>query len=440
MDQAIFSAGFRERPYWLDALPQPAASEAGSLALPARADVVVVGAGLTGLAAAWELARAGRSVVVLDAGAPGEGASSRNAGMLGRNFKHSFTSLMDRFGLDTAKAYFQELQAVYLEATQRIEEEGLDCAFRRSGRLTGALSPQHFERLVREYELRGRHLGEQFRVIEPADAFELGTQRYHGGIHIIDNATLQPAAYARAMLRRARAAGALVIGHCRVHGLARDGKAGFEAHTALGKIRCRDVLVATNGYSQGMASWVTRRLIPIHAYMVATEPLPPDVLQGLLPARRTVHDNRRSSNYMQLSPDGQRLLFGGRTGSRPANLRDVAAQLHEDMVFHFPQLRHARLSHAWTGRCAATGDLFPHVGVYDGMHYALGYCFSGNAMAPYLGVRAARHIMGAPDAGTMFGRGAFPTVPWLARQPGLMPILMRYYQWADRPRSRAAAA
>jgi len=369
IDTSIFSADFREHPYWRDALPAQEYTSTAD-AIPRSADVVVVGAGLTGVSAAWELANAGRDVVALDAGEPGAGASSRNAGMLGRYFKHSF--------------------------------------------------------------------GEQVKFISASESIELGSQRYHGGVHVLDNGSLQPALYVRAMRGRAERAGARIVGHCPVAAIVRD-RHGFEAVTPRGTLRARDVLVATNGYTSELTPWLVKRLIPIDAYMIATEPLSEDLLRGLLPAHRTYLDNRRNSNYMQRSPDGKRLLFGGRTGHRPPTLRRLAVDLYRDMRFLFPQLEGVKITHAWTGRCAATADLFPHTGVHDGMHYALGYCFSGNAMAPYLATKAAKRILGSPDAHTIFAKDDFPRVPWPARQARLMPLVMRYYEWMDRPTQRTAA-
>ena len=76
----------KELPYWWEHAPP---TSVDTPALPARADVAVIGSGYTGLSAALTLARAGRSVIVLDSGIPGIGASSRNGGMLGHSLKPS---------------------------------------------------------------------------------------------------------------------------------------------------------------------------------------------------------------------------------------------------------------------------------------------------------------------------------------------------------------
>jgi glycine/D-amino acid oxidase-like deaminating enzyme len=438
-EASILSANFKTRPYWWDALKRDQPTDGTFVAeLPASADVVIVGAGLTGVCAAWELVRGGRDVVVLDAGEPGEGASSRNAGMLGRNFKHSFKELIEAYGLDTGRACFAELHEIYKGAVALIADEKIDCDFRKCGRFIGALSPAHHTRLVEEYELRARHLGEEVKLVPVAEELEIGSTRYYGGVHIIDNASIQPVRYYDALRRRAEAVGARIIGHTPVASVTREGNQ-FVAHTARGTIAARDVLIATNGYTRQVLPWFFRRLIPINAFMIATEPLSDNLAKSVLPAHRTYSDNRRTANYMQLSPDGKRLLFGGRTGLRPRSLRQLAVDLQREMSFLFPQLAGVKIEYAWTGRCAASGDLFPHTGVHDGMHYSLGYCFSGNAMGPYLGMKAAKRILGSPDAGTIFER-PLPGVLWPARQQSLIPLVMNYYRWMDRPVDKSQAA
>lgn len=432
MTGPIFTADFKETPYWIDAARDPAARQTDPAPLPATADVVVVGAGLTGVGAACELARGGRDTLVLDAAEPGEQASSRNAGMLGWHSRHYFTDLTETADIETATRFYGELRAVYDEAIRRIRDEKIDCDFRRNGRFVGALSRPHFDKMTREYETRARLLGEDVEIVPRDKQTEIGSTRYHGGVITWENASIQPARHARAMRQRAERAGARIIGHTPVTGIVRD-NAGFEVTTARGTVHTRDVLIATNGYSGSLIPWLADRLIPINAYMVATEPMSENLTTAILPNHRMYSDNRRRANYMQLSPDRRRLLFGGQTGAWPVDLRKVAGRLHGDMIGLFPDLAGVRLSHAWTGRCAATWDLYPHVGVHDGMHYAAGYCFSGNAMAPYLGIRAARRILGAPGADTFFARGDFPRAPWYARSDRLMAVLMSYYAWADRP-------
>jgi glycine/D-amino acid oxidase-like deaminating enzyme len=107
-------------------------------------------------------------------------------------------------------------------------------------------------------------------------------------------------------------------------------------------------------------------------------------------------------------------------------------KLREEMVHFFPELEDVEVSHAWTGSCAATGDMFPHVGQHDGIYFATGYCFSGLAMAPYLGHKAAMRLLGNVEAAeTLFTQDELRYVPWPKRQSFLIPVAMQYYRMRE---------
>ena len=95
--------------------------------------------------------------------------------MLGRNFKHPFKTLVGRVGLGEAIFYYRELHEAYSAAVARIRYEGFTCKFRRTGRFIGALSPTHYERLARTYELRAKHLGEAVEIVPAESQTEIGS-------------------------------------------------------------------------------------------------------------------------------------------------------------------------------------------------------------------------------------------------------------------------
>lgn len=433
----IFAPDFTDRPYWLTSAPSPASP---ALALPAQADVVVVGAGLTGLAAAHDLARAGRSVLLLDAAEPGEAASSRNAGMLGRNTKHSFLGLARAAGQEVAIRYFCDLHRVFQSALSRIAEEELDCGYQQHGRVVLAHTPEQFAGLCAEYEARARHLGEAVTVLDKGVQAEVGSRQFAGGVHVHDNGAVHAGLYTQAFMRRARNAGVTMIGHMPVTAIRRDAR-GFRVGTRQGEVRAQEVLLCTNGYTAGLVPWISRRLIQIESYIVATEALPPDVIASVFPNNRTYIDSTRRPMSMRVSPDGTRILFGARTGE-PKNqpVRDTARLIYSDIVAAFPQLRGYRLANAWGGRCAVTWDHFPHVGQHDGLHYALGYNFSGLAMAPYLGDLLARQVLGEARDSAFQSRD-FPAVlmPARAFDAAATRQIIRYYGWCDHASMRRAS-
>ena len=98
---AVLTEDFKPTPYWWGLAPRPEPTEAGP---PAEAETVIVGAGNVGLSAALTLARRGREAVVLDAEAAGHGASTRNAGYLGRQVWHKYGEMVPKLGRERAAA------------------------------------------------------------------------------------------------------------------------------------------------------------------------------------------------------------------------------------------------------------------------------------------------------------------------------------------------
>ena len=422
-------------PYWWEAAPRPALPET---ALPASVDVAIVGSGITGLNAARELARAGRKVLVLEAREPGWGASSRNAGYVGRVLMHSLGSLIAREGEARAVAIYRELRAAYDSVGETVRSESIDCAYRVCGRFYAANSPRQYEELARELELRKRHLGDEFEMVpRAAQRSEVGSARYHGGALILDLASLHPGLYHLGLLRSAVAAGAAVAAHTSLEAIAGE-RGSFTLATSRGPFNARELIMATNGYSGPAMGWLRRRVVPFDAYMIATAPLPPALIARLIPRDRTVLDTNHNLDFVRRSPDGTRILFGARTGSRFATPEAAARRLAPLLARIFPELAGIALSHSWTGRCAATFDFYPHIGVHRGIHYALGYCFAGIPMGTHFGQKLALKIIGAKEGSTAFDERPFPTLPLYSGNNWFVPPLMRGVDLLDRWHARGA--
>jgi glycine/D-amino acid oxidase-like deaminating enzyme len=425
----VLASEFKTTPYWWEAAPR---ERVDPVPVPSSTDVAIVGAGYTGLAAALMLARAGRSVAVIEAESAGFGASSRNAGFIGRTFKASFGALLEAEGANYAISVYRELQAAFDTVATLIEEEGIECGWRRCGRYVAALSERHYDSIARTLELKHKHLGDPFEMVPAAEQHrEIGSDAYRGGAIIPDLGSLHPGLYHSGMLKLARAAGARIVTGTRVTAIRRETR-GFGVATDRGNLFARHVLVATNGYTTKLTPWLNRRVVPFRGYMIATEPLAPERLDRLLPRDRTIHDWNHNLNFMRRSPDGTRMLMGGLTGSAEGDLARMARRLHRHYRALFPELAAIRLTHCWSGYCAGTFDLWPHLGEHEGVHYALGYCYAGVPMGTYLGRKAALRIMGQHDAETIFADRPFPTMPLYRGGGWFMPLVMKWYDWQDR--------
>src|SRR5690606_12971931 len=155
-----------------------------------------------------------------------------------------------------------------------------------------------------------------------------------------------------------------------------------------------------------------RRVVPVASYIIATEPLPEGLAERLIPKGRAVSDTARVLAYFRLSPDGRRMVFGGRASFRSLGGRAGARGLHAMMTRRFPELAGVPISHGWSGNVAFARDRLPHMGAAEGLHWAVCCNGSGVAMMSYLGDRIARRILERPNAPTCaFDGGAFPTIP-----------------------------
>ncbi len=421
------------KPYWTDGL-SPASGLAE--ALPAKVDVLIVGSGYTGLNAAIETARGGRSTLVVDAGDLGHGCSTRNGGQVGTSIKPSLASLTQKYGAERAAAIRGEGMTALEWIEERIRAEGIDCDFRRTGRFHAAHSQAKYEGLAAD--VAGlRKEGIEVEVVTRADQRrEIGTDGYYGGLVYPRHAQLQPAKYHHGLLNAALRAGAAVAGQAAVRAIRREGQE-FVAETAKGQVRARDVIVATNGYTGPFSGWHRRRVIPIGSYIIATEELPKELIAGLFPTDRVITDTRKVVCYYRTSPDGRRVIFGGRVSAYETEAALSSPALYENMCRLFPELRGSKITHLWSGTVAYTFDELAHIGVHDGIHYSMGYCGSGVSTASYFGMRLGQKVLGRKEGQTAFDGLSFPTRPFYTGKPWFLPATVAWYRWQDERDARA---
>jgi glycine/D-amino acid oxidase-like deaminating enzyme len=418
----------RGQPYWWEEAPP---QHLPQLPVLATADVVIMGAGYTGLSAAIVLARAGRSVHVFDRMRPGEGASTRNGGITSGSIRPSLAEMTRRFGQERADAILAESKAGREDLYRFIAEEKIDCDFALVGRFSGASAPGDYDALARDAELLNKRFGIDAHAVPRSEQRAyLGTDFYHGGAVRMDIGGLHPGKLLAEMLRVARAAGATVHGETGITGIRREGDF-YEVETARGRVRARDVIVGTNGYTDGADKWLRRRMVPVRSRIIATEPLSPNLMGALMPRLMMCSETRALSYYYRPSPDGTRILFGGRDGTIAGEPEWPTEHLRQILVGLFPELADVSVTHSWYGHVAMNRDMVPRIFSRDGMRYAAGYCGSGVVWARWAGQKAAWQVLGQAEGASALDFRPPPAVPFFNGKPWFMPAVFAWLGYKD---------
>jgi len=246
---------------------------------------------------------------------------------------------------------------------------------------------------------------------------------FSGGLH--------PARYFGGLARLALGAGVVACERTPAIRLERDGSA-VRVHTPRGAIRAGRVLVATDGYTDALVPDLRRRMIPVGSYLIATEPLEPALAKELSPRGRMFFDTKNFLSYWRLSPDGTRMLFGGRASFAPTTVARSRDYLYSRMVRIHPQLAGIGVEFAWGGIVGLTVDRTPRLGRRDGVAYSLGYSGTGVAASTYYGLAAGAWVSG--EGPPPFAGLRFPAVPMWWAQPVTLPIAGLWFKWRDRCR------
>ncbi len=404
--------------------------------LPDAVDVVVVGGGYAGITAARELARRGVAVTLLEAHTLGWGASTRNGGIVHAGYRWSARQLKERYGDDTGRALYRDTLDSYDLVKQLISDEAIDCDFREVGHLELAYAPAHTADLAHARDSLAS-VGVASTVI-PRERIreEIGTDAYYGALAVEGSALLHPGRYFAGLAAAAARAGADLHEDIRARSIRRQADGRFVVETSRGAILARDVFVATNGYTDGVAPSLRRRIIPIGSYIIASEPLPEGLVHELSPKGRAFFDTKNFLYYWHVSAD-RRMVFGGRASFLPTSIDRTAEILWRGLIDVHPQMADYRIDYAWGGNVGFTFDRMPHVGrTREGVTYAMGCCGTGVALMTYLGTRVGEWLTGGEAPALT--RLKFPLVPApFEGRPWFLPFAGELFRLQDRLAARS---
>lgn len=363
------------------------------LARAQRADVVVIGAGFTGLSAALHLAQGGCDVAIMEANEVGYGASGRNVGLVNAGLWTMPADVVRHIGHERGERLLAELGSAPSLVFDLIARHGIQCEATRQGTLHCAVGSKGMSEIVerqRQWSERGVELTCLDRA---AVAARIGGGSYAGALFDPRAGTIQPLAFAQGLAHAASRHGARIFVQSPVLS-AEDLGSGWRLHCPAGSIDAQQVIVATDAYATGPWRRIEREQVRLAYFNMATQPLAPKLLSGILPRREGVWDTRQVLSSFRLDAAG-RLVFGS-VGA----LRFGGARIHREWVLRslarmFPQLGEVRLEHAWYGRIGMTGDALPRFHVLArNVHAVCGYNGRGIAPGTFFGRELARLAMG----------------------------------------------
>jgi len=410
---------YRDVSFWFDSLPETLEPRA-PLERDLELDVAIVGAGFSGLWTAYYLARLRPElrIGILEAEVAGYGASGRNGGWC-IGLLAGIEGLLQRSERRAAGLALQREAFAAVDEVGRVAAaEGIDCHFRKGGSVRVAVTTAQ-ERELRERSdalaaLFGR---DAFRWLEPDEcAAHVRLRGGLGGFYTPHCAALHPARLARGLAVCVERLGVRLFERSPVLELAPR-----RARTARGALRAELIVRATEAYTAELRGH-HRALLPMHSWMIATEPLPDPVWKEIgLDHAETFGDGRLVTTYGQRTVDG-RIAFGGlgsyHFGSRirrrflatHANFAELEGILRELL----PALRGVRVTHRWGGALGVPRDARPRVGLdrARGLAWIGGYFGEGVAASNLAGRTLAELIAGADSERTGLALVAAPGRPW----------------------------
>lgn len=422
--------------YWHDTSTPFAMAQSGPVT--GTVDVVVIGAGFTGLNAARKLARQGVSVAILEAEHVGAGGSGRNGGHLNNGLAHSYSEAKSQLGSTQAKQLWQAYDRSIIMIEDIIAEEGINCNFRRSGKLKLASKASHMDKLRADFEVINREVDPDTQLLDKASlAAEIGSDQFFGALRYGKSAMMHMGLYVNGLAEAAHRHGAKIWENAPVVARQRHGT-GWQIKTPRGELHCDRVIVATGAYSSAVSraplAYFRSRIISVGSFVIATRPLTDAEVAATLPGDRTCVTSMNIGNYFRLSPD-RRLIFGGRArfsaNSNQESDTKSGKILQAAMVEIFPHLAGVTIDYCWGGLVGMTKDRYPRAGQSDGMIYGMGFSGHGAQMSTLIGEVLADIAMGRTDTNPLDGL-AWPKVPLHSGKPWFLPFVGLYFGIKDR--------
>lgn len=376
-----------------------------------QCDVLVVGAGFSGLHTALRLAEAGLQVIVLEASRVAWAASGRNGGQAILGWSCDMLPLEKALGIEGARRLWDGMAWAANELRELPQRHAFDCDYRR-GHLWTAVLPRRVAQLhewQEEAASKWGHRTLQFVSREQMPEW-VASERYRAGLYDPQAGHVNPLKLALGLAEAFVAAGGRIFEQSRA--LSQEAHAaGYRVRTEQGSVQASNLVLACNTYIDHLEPRLARRILPVGTYQIATEPLGAARAEALLPRNACVTDNQFVLDYFRRTPD-HRLLFGGGCTYLGGLPQDMAAATRPILERVFPQLSGVAIDFAWGGHIDVTRARTPDIGGENGRYWLQG--FSGHGVLPTLAAARAVSdaILGNEDELALYRQLRNPDFPF----------------------------
>ncbi len=388
-------------------------------------DVAIIGGGYTGLQAAYNLAKAGVSVVLIEACRFGDGASGRNGGQLGTGQRSWPEELEEQIGYERSKALFDLAEGAKRHLLDFATEHQIDIDF-----MPGQMNVAHKASYERAYRDNAEIAATRYdyphaQFMDKAETQErLGSKRYFCGVRDSGTGHIHPLKLLIGLARVAANAGAEVYEMTKATSI-RQGGGKVTIDTPRGQIVADKALIACNGYIENLEPVTASHVMPIRSFIGTTAPLSDH--PGVISGGEAVADSRFVVRYFRKSKDG-RLLFGGREAYTSDNPRDISQHIRRQIAEIYPELDNVEITHAWGGSVGITMPRQPFVReVMPGVTSIGGYSGHGVMLSNYCGRLYAETVIGRSGDLDLFKSLKVPPFP--GGSAARAPLLFLALSW-----------
>ncbi len=356
-------------------------------------DILIVGAGYTGLSSALHLKINSDDVVVIDQTQPGWGCSGRNGGQINPNWKTPLDQLEKLYSKEGLRLFLKTIDQSADLVFDLVDQYDIKCHAQRNGCLISGKGEK-----TRSYLSNWANNWQSMKVeVELMDsratADMVGTDFYEYSLLDHRGGSLQPLSYVRGLARACTEKGITLFGDTAALSVTQIPD-GWRVSSANGNIKCRKLILATNGYTDSLWPGLCRCLIPVASMLSATEPLPADLADTILPARQPVAEYMAVPFYYRIDESG-RMVFGGR-GTITGGIGRLNTQhLKARAIALFPALKSVKWEYDWAGYVGITAHQQPmlmHLG--ENVYAGLGFNGRGITMATMMGKQLAKAVAG----------------------------------------------